>query len=304
MNLTIRNEFLSLTVDTLGAQMMNLQSTDGTEYLWQGDPKYWADRAPLLFPFIGRLTNNSYQLCGEVYPMTIHGFAAASEFELVDHGADYLTLELTDSEKTRKQYPFMFSLRVIYRIVKNTLEITYQVENRGKETMPFGIGGHPGFNVPLIAGEDFEDYSIIFSRFCQPDRVGFTPQVYLSGYDERYPLADDIRIDLRHDLFDQDAIILKNMAREITLQSRISGRGVRVSYPDMPYLGIWHWSKTDAPYVCIEPWSSLPARQDVVEEFSCKSDLVNLAPGCVYENTWTITITREENRNDGCCCPR
>lgn len=91
-------------------------------------------------------------------------------------------------------------------------------------------------------------------------------------------------------MFDDDAIILKNMAREITLRSMASDRAVTVSYPDMSYLGIWHWPKTDAPYVCIEPWSSLPGRQDVVEELSCKSDLVHLTPGNTYHNTWSITI--------------
>ena len=85
-------------------------------------------------------------------------------------------------------------------------------------------------------------------------------------------------------------MILKNMAREVTLRSGVSPRGVKVSYPDMPYLGIWHWPKTDAPYVCIEPWTSLPARQDVVEEFTCKSDLIQLAPGKVFDTTWTICV--------------
>lgn len=290
MLITIKNDCLRLCVDTLGSQMMNLQSADGVEYLWQGDPKYWGDRSPLLFPFVGRLTNNSYQLHGKVYPMTIHGFAAALEFAVVETSEDHFVLELTDNEETRKQYPFAFALRVTYRIIGNVLKITYQVENRNSEIMPFGIGGHPGFRVPIVNGENFEDYSITFSHPNRPDRVGFTSAVYLNGHDESYPLVDDARIDLRHDLFDEDAIILKNMAKEVTLQSKISGRGVRVSYPDMPYLGIWHWPGTDAPYVCIEPWSSLPARQDVIEDFYCKSDMIHLASKKTYETTWAITI--------------
>lgn len=103
-------------------------------------------------------------------------------------------------------------------------------------------------------------------------------------------MRDDRFIDLRHDLFEEDAVILKNMARQVTLCSKRSGRGVTVSYPDMPYLGIWHWPKTNALYVCIEPWSSLPSRQNVVEEFSCKSDLVHLSVGKSYETTWSITV--------------
>ena len=290
MLITIENSSLSLTVDTLGAQMMSIKR-HGTEYLWQGDSKYWGDRAPILFPFIARLTNNSYTLNGKLYPMTIHGFANASEFAVAEQTEDTLVLELAANEKTLAQYPFDFIFRVIFRLEGDTLKTTYHVENRSDSTMPFGIGGHPGFKVPVGENEKFEDYYLEFSQVCHPDRVGFTPQVYLSGHDEAYPLEEGKRISLSHSLFDEDAIILKNMARKVILRSKASGHAVTVSYPKMPYLGIWHWPHTDAPYVCIEPWSSLPSRQDVVEEFTCKSDLVQLESGKVYDNTWTITLT-------------
>lgn len=290
MDYTIQNEKLSLTVSTLGAQMMSLRGADGIEYLWQGDPAYWSDRAPNLFPFIGRLTNNSYQYQGKTYPMTIHGFALSSEFSVVQQTNDSITMELRSDAKTMEQYPFAFALRLTYRLRGNTLDTACRVENLSDKTMPFGIGGHPGFNVPLVAGEQFEDYELVFDTVCQPDRVGFTEAVFLSGHDEAYPLVNGTTLALEHSLFDQDAIILKNMAREVTLRSRISGKGLCVSYPQMPYLGIWHMPKTDAPYVCIEPWSSLPSRQDVVEEFSCKSDLVQLEAGKTYETLWSITM--------------
>lgn len=294
MLLTIQNGTLSLTVDTMGAEMMSLRSGN-TEYLWQGDPQYWSDRAPTLFPFIGRLTNNRYQFHGKTYPMSIHGFAAQSEFTVEEHTMDRLELSLGNSLLTLVQYPFDFTFLVIYQLKENSLVITYRVQNKNSVTMPFGIGGHPGFRVPLEEDECFEDYTLEFSQTCQPDRVGFTPAVFLNGHDKAYPLEDGKYLPLRHDLFDEDAIILKNMARKVTLRSKTSSHRITVSYPQMPYLGIWHWPNTDAPYVCIEPWTSLPARQDVVEEFSCKSDLVQLEPGEIYENTWSITISREEN---------
>lgn len=292
MLITLKNESLRLTLDTLGAQMLSLVHKD-TEYLWQGDPKYWPDRAPNLFPFIGRLTDNSYRYRGKTYPMGIHGFAAAAEFAPTEQGSDYVVLTLKSSIATLVVYPFDFTLDITYRLAGNTVAIAYTVRNHGTEQMPFGIGGHPGFRVPLEEGADFSDYHLEFAIPCQPDRVGFTPEVYLSGKDEVYPLEQDRILRLRHDLFDEDAIILKNMSREVTLRSEKSGRFVRVAYPQMNYLGIWHWPKTDAPYVCIEPWSSLPSRQGIVEEFACKSDLIHLPPEETYENIWTITIGEE-----------
>ena len=286
----IQNSNLLLTVDSLGAQMMHLQTVDGREYLWQGDAAYWPDRAPVLFPFIGRLTQSRYRYEGQEYPMGIHGFAAQQEFACRTHDPDRLVLELTDNPETHKQYPFSFSLAITYQLVEDRVEISYQVENHSEKVMCFGIGGHPGFRVPLEEGEQFTDYVLEFTGSCQPDRVGFTPEVYLSGHDQPYPLVEGKLLSLRHDLFDEDAIILKNMSREVTLRSRTSAHGVRVTYPDMPYLGIWHWPKTDAPYVCIEPWTSLPARQNVIEDFECKSDMIHLMPGKRYTNCWCIRI--------------
>lgn len=290
MVLSIQNNYLSLKVDTLGAQMMELWSSDGIQYLWQGDPAYWSDRAPNLFPFVGRLTNNSYKYLGKTFPMGIHGFASAKEFIITQQREDSLTLELYSDDEIKKSYPFDFSLSITYTLKVSVVEITYTVKNHGQNIMPFGIGGHPGFNVPLVCGEKFEDYALEFSVPCQPDRVGFSPAVFLNGHDEEYPLREGRFIDLYHSLFDEDAVILKNMAREVTLRSKLSGRGVRVTYPDFPYLGIWHWPKTDAPYVCIEPWSSLPSRQGIVEEFSCKSDLIQLNYGKRFETTWSIAL--------------
>ena len=288
--ITLENSRLRLTVDSLGAQMMSLQTLDGREYLWQGDPRYWCDRAPILFRFVGRLTENSSRYGGQVYSMGIHGFAAHQDFSCLCPEPNRLVLQLTDNGETREQYPFAFSLNIIYELIDNRVQVTYQVENTGTGMLPFGIGGHPGFRIPLEEGEQFDDYILDFTGGCQPDRVGFTPQVFLSGQDQPYPLKEGKYLPLRHDLFDEDAVILKNMSREVALRSRLSPHGVQVSYPDMPYLGLWHVPNTDAPYLCIEPWSSLPARQNVVEDFACKSDLIQLGPGKTYINTWSITI--------------
>ena len=293
---TLKNQHLSLTVDTLGAQMRSILGADGTEYLWQGDPVYWEDQAPNLFPFIGRLTDNSYTYLGQPYPMGIHGFAAGEEFSAAACSDTQLVLELRNTEKTEKSYPFRFLFRIVYQLQENKIAITFHVENLDEKCMPFGIGGHPGFNVPLEKEKSFDDYVLEFSTPCLPTRIGFTPTVYMSGHDTPMPLRNGRYLDLSHSLFDEDAIILKDMAREVTLRCRTGGKGVRVSYPQMPYLGFWHWPKKDAPYVCIEPWSSLPARQDVVEEFSCKSDLIQLNAGQVYENSWSITVLDETTK--------
>ena len=55
----ILNSFLTVSVSDYGAELQSIQGANGTEYLWQGDPTYWKDRAINLFPYVARLTDNA-----------------------------------------------------------------------------------------------------------------------------------------------------------------------------------------------------------------------------------------------------
>lgn len=290
MQHTIRSGKLSVTIDELGAQLMSITAGDGTEYLWNGDPAYWRNRAPNLFPYVGRLTGDSYTYGGRTYPMTRHGFASRSLFAPAEQGPDHITLRLEDGAETRAYYPWAFVFDVAYRVEGAVLSVAYRVENRDEKEMYFGLGAHPGFRVPLEAGKAFTDYRLTFSQPCQPNQVLMSDSYMISGHEQPYPLEGGRVLPLRHDLFDHDAIILKNMDRTVTLSAGEGTRGVTVSYPRMRYLGIWHKPESDAPYVCLEPWLSLPSRQDVVEDFAQQNDLMALLPGEVYTNRWTAAI--------------
>ncbi len=65
--------------------------------------------------------------------------------------------------------------------------------------MYFGIGGHPGFNIPMEEGLSFEDYELEFSRACEPQRILFSQECFVEGK-ESYELLEGRRIPLRHNL--------------------------------------------------------------------------------------------------------
>ena len=287
---TIENEYLAISVAEYGAELQSIRDASGHEYLWQGDSTYWKDRAINLFPYVARLTNGVYSLDGELYHMDIHGLAPYQEFHLERKSETQMAFRLDSSKETYEKYPREFAFRVIYCLIEKTLRIRYEVENRDSRSMRFGLGGHPGFLVPMDVGRTFEDYALCFADPCDPKRIEFTPQNFLSGQEKSFPLQDQLRIQLQHDLFNDGAIVLKDMAREVTLVASVGGRAIRVSFPQMPYLGIWHKPGTDAPYVCIEPWCSLPSKQDEIAVFETQSDLLCCEPGETYKNTWTIEI--------------
>ena len=293
---SLDNGVLSVRVSSIGGQLLSVKK-DGKEYLWQGDPAFWEDRAPNLFPYIARLTKGTYTVHGKEYHLPIHGFLPAAEMKAEAQEESLLVLRLDADESTLACYPFVFTLRIRYELNQDTLRIAYEVENGGTEDMYFGIGGHPGFQAPLEDGLSFEDYFLEFESEGQsgtdaqtPVRIGFSPTCFLNGKDEPWPLEKGCRIPLRHDLFDDDAIVLSHTPKTVVLRSEKGGRGVRVRFPQMPYIGFWHAVKKPAPYVCIEPWSSLPSRQDVVEELSEQPGMIHLEGKGVYRNLWSIQL--------------
>lgn len=289
MDYQICSEELCLTISDMGAEMQSVRR-DGREYLWNGDSTYWPERAPILFPFVGRFTDGRYLLDGKEYRMDIHGFARHFPYKVLYKNENEIIFELCDNEETFKMYPYHFRLQAAYKVQRHKILIIYRVSNCSESTMYFGIGAHPGFALPFDEGVDFADYYLEFSGKSRPMRIGHTETCFLSGESWEYPLEDGRYLKLSHDMFDDDAIILREIADKVTLKSDKGKRKVTVSYPNFPFLGFWHAPKTKAPYLCIEPWASLPSRQDIVEEFRYKSDLVRLAPGGIYQNEWSISV--------------
>ena len=284
----IQNQYLAVSVSDRGAELMSIRSLDGTEYLWQGDPAYWGDRAPNIFPYVARLTDGCYTYGGKTYRLPIHGFAPTAMYRVTEQSGSAVTFTLEDNPEFYEMYPFRFRFSIRYELSDRDLHVRLTVENLDEKTMYFGLGGHPGINVPLEPGLTFEDY---FLEFPGGDlrRVEFTESCFITGKDDPFPLEGG-HLPLRHDMFDQDAIVLKGVPGKVTLGSDKGSRSVTLSAPDLGVFGFWHWPRTDAPYICLEPWSSLPSRQDVVEDLQTQPDLISLAAGKVYRTTWTLSI--------------
>lgn len=290
MEHSIQNEFFHVTVSEKGAELQSVRSADGTEYLWQGDPAFWEDRAPTLFPYVGRLTEQTYTYQNKPYHMEIHGFAPKADFRVATLEKKRLCLELSDSADTMGQYPFRFCFTVEYALVGKRLTTTYRVKNRDSKTMYFGLGGHPGFRVPLEDGKSFDDYYLEFSQPCQPDRVQFSRECFVTGEEVPFPLEDGKILRLHHDMFDNDAIFLKKTAKAVKLCCAGGERSVTIHFPELPILGIWHMPHTAAPYVCLEPWSSLPAKHGEITDLEKQQDLVALEAGKTYETGWYLDL--------------
>ena len=286
----IQNDYLKVTINELGATLWSIQDSSGHEYLWQGEPQYWKNRAPNLFPYIGRMMEGKYILDGKTYEMNIHGFARDMVFEAEQISKEHIVFRIQDTPETYQQYPYKFAFSVVYRLEGKKIITSYDVMNMDDKPMYFGVGGHPGFYVPMDEDTKFEDWYLEFETKEDVKQVEMSVNVLVTERLLDFVLESGVKLPLEHHMFDNDAIVLTNVSPCVTLKSDKSHRAIRVEYPHMPYVGFWHMPKTDAPYICIEPWSSLPSREGIVEDLATHPSLISLDAGLEYENQYVIEV--------------
>lgn len=286
----IKNDQLSVEVLKTGAELCSIKNLENNkEYIWQADPDIWSSHAPNLFPVIGKLKDGKYFYEGTEYEMPKHGFVRHNiNIDLKNREDDYLRLILAHSEETMKLYPFKFYFEITYRLKGRSLEVTYKISNVDEKPMYFSVGGHPAFNAPLFEGETYEDYFLEFDQKMQLDTHLLNEEGLVSDKTKTI-LDNDNKIRLRKDLFNNDALIFKDIpSKKVELKSDKSGRILSVEYNDFKNLGIW--AKPGAPYVCIEPWLGIADPEDTDQNLKTKEDIIELKAGEDYKAGFTITI--------------
>ena len=256
-----------------GAELTSIK-VDGIEKLHQGNEvldengkAYWGRHAPILFPIVGKLKDNKTKINGNIYEMTQHGFARDMDFEDLGNNK-YL---LKSNSETLKKYPFKFELYIEYKINQNELTTEYTVINKDEKDMLFGLGGHPAFICDYSTGY----YELKFDK--KEDNIEFYKlQDGLIKTEPIPSILEDNKIKLDEDIFNEDAIIMKNInSNKIVLNNaRENKKELEFNFEGFPYLAIW--SKKGAPFVCIEPWQNHTDSVNSNGKFEEKENILKL----------------------------
>jgi galactose mutarotase-like enzyme len=272
---TLRSGAISATIAADGAELCSLKNADGLELLWQAGPE-WPRHSPVLFPIVGRVKNDEYRHRGKTYPMKQHGFARDFRFDWVEQSPTSCRLALIDSDATRAIYPFAFRLELSYVVDQSDLKLGFDVINTGDEILPASIGGHPGFNWPLLPRLAKEAYSLNFSDE-EPAPIRRLDGGLLGPRPAPSPIHGKT-LALAEHLFVNDAIIMDRLASTSVRYAADRGPSIEISWEGFPELGIWS-KPTGAPFVCIEPWHGFVSPAEFDGEFTEKPGLMLIAPG-------------------------
>jgi Galactose mutarotase and related enzymes len=250
----LENDFLRVTIADAGAELSSVvDKQSGRERIWTADPSVWNRHAPILFPFVGKVTDGKYRVNGREYAMkTQHGFARDMTFACPEESAASVTHTLTSDDQTREIYPFDFRLTVRHRLDEENprrLIVEWSVENTGDSEMLFSIGGHPGFLMP--EGQKKEDCCILF-----PGRDSLQ---YFGANAAGFALPDEkkeLKLDRGCAAYQADIPDTWIFEDQGIGTVQIAGPDrkpyVTMECAQFPMLAVWANSK--GPYICLEPW--------------------------------------------------
>ncbi|EAD0720681.1 aldose 1-epimerase family protein [Listeria monocytogenes] len=286
----LENEVLLVEMKTAGAELTRIFHKDtGLEYLWNADSKFWERHSPVLFPTVGRLVEDTYLVDGKPYHLGQHGFARDRDFQVVEQTEKSVRFELDADEDSLAVYPYKFKLSIIYTIEKNTVAVSYEVENTDNKRIYFSIGAHPAFNLPLTDGTTFEDYYLDFGTEENLETLCLEGP-YRSG--EIKKVVDEAAryLPLNYDLFKNDALIFEALKqKEMTIKSDKTPHFVKVSFPEFPFVGVWT-AKAGTPFLCIEPWYGIADGAGESVELRDKAGIEHLEPEAVFASEYEITV--------------
>lgn len=310
---TIQNGLLTVAINSYGAELQSIQDTSGTEYLWEGNKKFWGRRSPILFPIVGSLKEKQYIYRGTAYPMSQHGFARDMEFTLstLEKSECWYCLEAND--ETKKKYPFPFKLEIGYQLSGRKLHVLWRVSNTGKEKMYFSIGAHPAFCCPLWntsdrtteqalkkRGEERKYYYLEFEG-VQELKVSILdrecglllPQTEKLLLPEQGSIPQNGQIAIEEHLFDGDALVIEHcQTKKVSLCTPDKRPYLSVAF-DAPLFGVWSPAANDGtipPFICIEPWYGRCDRVEFSGELSEREWGNQLQAGEEFQADYEIEI--------------
>ena len=274
---------LEIKTTKLGAELTSIKFNE-IEKLHQGE-SHWKRHAPILFPIVGQLKNGETIINGMTFKMGQHGFARDMEFEEVSENK----FVLKSSKETLEKFPFKFELYVEYIIKNNELTTKYIVINKDVKEMIFGLGGHPAYICEYSTG----DYQIEFES--EENKIEFMQLENGLISNEKAPnFLKENKIDLLPDIFENDAIIMKNIKsnKVFLINKKLNKKLLEFDFTGFPYLALW--SKIGAPFVCIEPWFNTTDNINSNGRFEEKENILKLKPEEKFECEYKVKFCEEE----------
>ena len=194
----------AFTANVNGQSIDVIDSQPGFE---NGEGKESGNGIPLLFPFPNRIRGGRFQWAGRAYSLpenlvsfnngnAIHGFCLDRPWRVVDSGNDFAIGEFQlsiDAPDRRELWPADFIIRCHYIVRGASLLSRFEISNPDQVALPWGLGTHAYFKVPLGENSRSDQCLLIAPPTTQYELIDCLPTGAQAAVPDELPLADGVR---------------------------------------------------------------------------------------------------------------
>lgn len=242
---------------------------------YNGTSKYIRGGIPVLFPMVGRLSEDQYQARGKTYSMPVHGLIRNYPWEV--RGTSFtdgarIVVGIKSNEEMENAYPFSFDVEFAYTLKGHTLTVEQCFTNMSDQDMPVSFGFHPYFKVPVKKNARVELNADIYQDMVSKAMVSAEKIPDFTGEPEVGCLYFDVK------------------GQKATLHT--GDYRVEVKF-DKNYRHVLLWSLPQEDFICVEPWTARPDALNTGEE------LIEIRRGACIRSFMEISVLLDAGAGKG-----
>jgi aldose 1-epimerase len=240
-----------------------------------GELKSSRSGIPILFPFPNRIRDGKFSWRDKQYSLptddpagknAIHGLCLDRPWRVIEQKDDLVTGQFqlsVDAPDRMNLWPTDFVIEVDYEIVHNRLRANFRIGNPSNRSLPWGLGTHPYFKLPLGADSRVEDCLVEVPAAQRWELKDSLPTGTLLVLDESYDLRDGAYVSVLKldDVYTN--VECEGPQFDCTVLDERAGMQVTVTCPPI-FRELVMFTPPNRAAVCIEP-------------YTCPTDAINLA---------------------------
>jgi aldose 1-epimerase len=239
----------------------------------EGGQKASGSGIPILFPFPNRIRAGKFSWKGRDFSLpttdkfgnAIHGLCLDRPWRVIEHKDDLVTGQFqlsVDAPDRLHLWPTDFLIEVDYEIVHNRLRANFRIGNPSNQSLPWGLGTHPYFKLPLGANSRVDDCLVEVPAARRWELIDCLPTGKLLELEESNDLRDGeyvsvLKLDDVYTSIDCDGPQF-----DCTVMDERAGLQVVQTCPPI-FREIVAFTPPSRAAVCIEP-------------YTCPTDAINL----------------------------
>lgn len=251
---------------------------------------------PILFPFPNRIAQGRFEWDGKSYHIpadraghdpngnAIHGFCLDRPWRVVDKGESHVTGQFrlsVDAPDRRSLWPADFLIEIRYEVKDASLRAEIAIANPSDQPLPWGLGTHPYFRLPLSLESQAEQCLIECPCSEAWELIDCLPTGRRVPVDERTDLREGEYYGLAK--FDDVLTGLPSGQREQSMSVWDEPAGLRlVQRCDSLFREIVVYTPPGRSAVCLEP-------------YTCVTNAINL-PGGEAATGWKTLAPAQQVR--------